>query len=282
MPNNTYERDTGEKYNFIKKRVDKEEDADSVFAGSITDDEEYQTFDTDDTGDGVEPDAGGRDLHNGEASDADKGFSVLSDSERKYSWEKVSSESGGGINAEDGPSYKKARKQARLESQADDDENYDLEIGNNGAGLKILMGLMLIIFIVIISILIYKLSILNDQYQEALTKLDAAPTLQQLNDAKSDALAKDQTIKQLTDELSGYRADNATAGELVETPQGSVYIVAANDTLGKIAQVYQVSINQIMEWNNLDNADNIKVGQKLIVRKANDTTTTSTTQAGAN
>jgi len=211
---------------------------------------------------------------------------VLSDSEKKYKWEKSRFDADDSIEPA-AAKPQKVKKERKRNPESEDDENYDFEIGNNAAGLKILMGLMLITFIVIISVLIYKLTVLTDEYESVQAKLEEAPTAEELKSAKDDILVKEQSIKQLTDELNRYKVNNALAGDLVETPEGSVYVVASNDTLGKIAQEYQVSINQIMAWNNLDNADSIKVGQKLIVKKAEETpaateAATATATAAAN
>lgn len=264
MPNNTYKGDIGIKYGNIKDRdgsegnktdhIDADDDNDIAFEEDYPVDGDSTRFQNDDD------------------ETPEEGFSVLSDSERKYKWEKPRNDESADI-----PKSKKIKKARALRSESDDDENYDLEIGNNAAGLKILMGLMFIIFIVIISVLIYKNNELSNQYQETQAQLEAAPSEQDLTDARAQISTRDQTIQQLTSELSQYRVANAVAGDLIETPDGSVYVVAANDTLGKIAQEYQVSINQIMDWNNLDNADNIKIGQRLIVKKADDSSTNTTT-----
>ena len=267
MPKNTYKGDIGIKYNFVKDRDGMGgKKTDTMFADETASDEaddnafdEELAEDTDETGD---LEGAGRDA---------EGFSVLSDSERRYGWEMPFED--GNMDGDIAKKSKKTRKRAR-NPEPDDDENYDFEIGNNAAGLKILMGLMLIAFIVIISVLIYKLTLLNDDFAALQEKYNAAPTQQELADAKADAATKDLSIKQLNDELSRYRAANATAGELVETPEGSVYVVAQHDTLGQIAEEYDVSINQIMEWNSLDNADSIRIGQRLIVKKAEEGTAT--------
>jgi len=264
MPkNNTYEGDVGIKYKFVTDHDETEEEStDDIFA----DDNDETTVLTG-TSEGLndvthyysdKSQLFDMDEHN----PSGKGFSVLSDDERKYRWEK---------QAEPDISKRKKSKNTkntpRRSTETENDEYYDLEIGNSSAGLKILMSLMLISFIVIISILVYRLTELNERHEEVLKELEAAPTLEEIDDLKAEVLYKEQSIKQLTDELSRYRADNAVSGELVETPEGWIYVVAANDTLGRIAQQNEVSVGQIMEWNNLENADNIKIGQKLIVKK---------------
>lgn len=44
------------------------------------------------------------------------------------------------------------------------------------------------------------------------------------------------------------------------------YIVKKGDTLSKIAKRYKTSVNQLVKWNNIKNANKIKTGQKLRVK----------------
>ena len=49
---------------------------------------------------------------------------------------------------------------------------------------------------------------------------------------------------------------------------GSVlsYIVQPGDTLGAIAKKYNVTIEQLMKWNNITNPDILMVGQQLVIK----------------
>ena len=49
---------------------------------------------------------------------------------------------------------------------------------------------------------------------------------------------------------------------------GSVlpYVVQPGDTLGAIAKKYNVTIEQLMKWNNITNPDIIAVGQRLVIK----------------
>ena len=268
MPNNTYEGDVGIKYNFSKDHIETDEKESDIFAGGINYDEDDEAYDAD-----VYDEMEETEHFPGESeSTSESGFSVISESERKYRWEKPQFKDGADPNSDLAPKSRRLKRMLNNDSDSEDEENYDLEIGNNSVGLKILMGLMLITFIVIISVLIYKLTVLNDEFKIVLEKLEAAPTVQEIQNLKAEISDRELTIKELTDELSRYRAFNAVSGELIETPEGSIYVVATNDTLGGIAQEFEVSVAQIMEWNDLANADNIKVGQRLIVKKADEIT----------
>lgn len=58
----------------------------------------------------------------------------------------------------------------------------------------------------------------------------------------------------------------APADRPVATPSSAnVHVVKSGETLGVIANRYRVSVNNLMEWNNLSNST-IRVGQQLIVR----------------
>jgi len=49
-----------------------------------------------------------------------------------------------------------------------------------------------------------------------------------------------------------------------------VYTVKPGDTLDKIAQQFSVTVRQILDWNNLDNPQRIKIGQKLTIYAGSD------------
>jgi len=200
-------------------------------------------------------------------------FSVISENERKYSWEKPSLSDKVKDDFSDPSKTDKAHRKRRIwKSDGDiEDEYYDLEIANNAPGLKIIMSVMFIISIVTIAILVYQIRELNNGYQAAVTEMGDRPMDSDLENALAEIELRDQQIRQLTEELSQYRADEAlataTSGDLIETPEGWIYIVAEGDTLGGIAHEHSVGIAQIMEWNGLSNPEQITVNQRLIVRQ---------------
>lgn len=57
------------------------------------------------------------------------------------------------------------------------------------------------------------------------------------------------------------------------------YVVKSGDTLSAIAKKFGVSVSQLMAWNHLTNADQLKVGQVLIVDGSAATTTTNSAAA---
>ena len=57
--------------------------------------------------------------------------------------------------------------------------------------------------------------------------------------------------------------------EDLSTVQGGTqlpYIIKGGDTLGELARKYGCTVEQICQWNNIKNADQISVGQKLIIK----------------
>jgi membrane-bound lytic murein transglycosylase D len=58
--------------------------------------------------------------------------------------------------------------------------------------------------------------------------------------------------------------DNQNTG----TNENFVYhVVTSGDTVWEIAQKYNVSVNEILKWNNLSRTSRIQPGQKLKVAK---------------
>ena len=44
------------------------------------------------------------------------------------------------------------------------------------------------------------------------------------------------------------------------------YIIKGGDTLGALAKKYGCTVEQICQWNNIKNADQIEIGQKLVIK----------------
>ncbi|MEU5166070.1 LysM peptidoglycan-binding domain-containing protein [Streptomyces mutomycini] len=53
-----------------------------------------------------------------------------------------------------------------------------------------------------------------------------------------------------------------------DTPQKTTYTVKSGDTLSEIASEYGTTIDQLVDWNGIDDPDVIQKGQKLIVDKS--------------
>ena len=53
-----------------------------------------------------------------------------------------------------------------------------------------------------------------------------------------------------------------------EVTGGSVlpYVVQAGDTLGALAKKYNVTLEQLMKWNNIKNPDILTVGQHMVIK----------------
>jgi len=294
MSKDTYGEDSGIKYSINENNDEMDEkevddmdasDADvfdfdkSLMDDDVDEDLDDSVFFDDDESMSIVDDSEFFDSDESESVDIDEqralrsSFSVISENERKYSWEKSSlsdREKGDFTDPSKADSTNRKRAKRIWKSDGDiEDEYYDLEIANNAPGLKIIMSVMFIIFIVTIAILVHQIMELNNGYQAAVTEMGHRPVDGDLENALAEIELRDQQIQQLTEELRQYRADEAlataTTGDLIETPEGWIYIVAEGDTLGGIAHEHSVGIAQIMEWNGLSNPEQISVNQRLIV-----------------
>ncbi len=89
----------------------------------------------------------------------------------------------------------------------------------------------------------------------------ATPAAESENNAFIPALTTDQTDN---------AADATPTAEMVETavqatPQPVTHVVQPGETLTKIAQQYNVTVQALLEANNLTNANYIQVGQTLVI-----------------
>ena len=99
----------------------------------------------------------------------------------------------------------------------------------------------------------------------------------------SDNSTTDNTADQPTEGDTTAPVENtepaATEEEADEAPalEDGVYVVKSGDTLGQIAFIYGISVEDIMAANNLTNADVLDVGQELIIPEAGFAETQTTT-----
>ncbi|MBR3544742.1 MAG: LysM peptidoglycan-binding domain-containing protein [Oscillospiraceae bacterium] len=54
--------------------------------------------------------------------------------------------------------------------------------------------------------------------------------------------------------------DQVTGGSMLP------YVVQAGDTLSAIAKKYNVTLEQLMKWNNIKNPDILTIGQRLVIK----------------
>lgn len=77
------------------------------------------------------------------------------------------------------------------------------------------------------------------------------------------------TVKEIANANNLKNANNVRVGQKLIIPGTSSapteYIVRKGDTLGKIANRYGLSVNQIAEANNLRNKKIVRIGQKLVI-----------------
>ena len=60
--------------------------------------------------------------------------------------------------------------------------------------------------------------------------------------------------------MNDEQMDQVTGGTVLH------YIVQSGDTLAKIAKNYNVTVEQLMKWNNILNPDFLLVGQQLVIK----------------
>ncbi len=89
---------------------------------------------------------------------------------------------------------------------------------------------------------------------------------------KNDRL-EDRTIAFNNGCIMGYGHPNwgssstTTNTSTSTTTNGDYHIVKKGETLSGIAKQYGVSVNEMVQWNNIKNANVISIGQKLVVKK---------------
>lgn len=83
----------------------------------------------------------------------------------------------------------------------------------------------------------------------------------------STATAMVETGKKVTDASIKADSKKHAVATAKEVDQATYYLVKSGDTLWSIAQKFQISLNQIRQWNNLK-SNNLSVGTKLVVKKA--------------
>ena len=60
--------------------------------------------------------------------------------------------------------------------------------------------------------------------------------------------------------MNDEQMDQVTGGTILP------YVVQAGDTLSKIAKKYNVTLEQLMKWNNIKDPNILLVGQQLVIK----------------
>lgn len=101
----------------------------------------------------------------------------------------------------------------------------------------------------------------------------APPEVDQAYPPAGDVTTDPATTEETTDtavtpeETPAEDTTDATADQAVVAAGGEVtYVVQAGDTLGRIAELYGVSLEDIVAANNIGNADVLEVGQSLVIK----------------
>jgi LysM repeat protein len=70
-------------------------------------------------------------------------------------------------------------------------------------------------------------------------------------------------------ETSKLKHTRSVPQKKAEMAAGNYHTIAAGDTLTKLAKMYNTTIKQLCEWNNITETSILKVGQKIVVKGAN-------------
>jgi LysM repeat protein len=147
---------------------------------------------------------------------------------------------------------------------ADDYDEYEPE--DNTAPLKIIIASLSLIFICVLAVLVYKINSVTTELENARAEIGKLYTEAQYQDAVDDSNRNKQEVAKLTKELDDLKAQ-FSKGAYIDASNLSgqtVYTIESGDTLGGIANKFNVSIEQLMTWNGLEN-DMIQQGKTLIV-----------------
>ncbi|MDO4973171.1 MAG: LysM domain-containing protein [Eubacteriales bacterium] len=60
--------------------------------------------------------------------------------------------------------------------------------------------------------------------------------------------------------MNDEQLDQVTGGSVLP------YVVQAGDTLGALAKKYNVTLEQLMKWNNIKDPNLLTVGQRLVIK----------------
>ena len=60
--------------------------------------------------------------------------------------------------------------------------------------------------------------------------------------------------------MNDEQLDQGTGGSVLP------YVVQAGDTLGALAKKYNVTLEQLMKWNNIKDPNLLTVGQRLVIK----------------
>ena len=104
----------------------------------------------------------------------------------------------------------------------------------------------------------------NPRYPDLLIKYIEQYNLQQYSLTALNKLPEETIVK--ANEGNVEMADEKQALQTADTKKNKAHLVAAKEGLYAIAKMYNVTVEQLKEWNKLD-SDNLRIGQEIIVSK---------------
>jgi LysM repeat protein len=147
-----------------------------------------------------------------------------------------------------------------------EDDYDDYEPEDNSAALKIIIAALCIIFLCVLAVLVYKINTVSTELEAANAKLEASYTQAQYQEIVDKNNANSIVIERLNNQIAALQGNGESEGENAEAQD--VYTVESGDTLSAIASRFGVDLGTLMTLNDLESADMIKPGQKLLLRSA--------------
>ena len=77
-----------------------------------------------------------------------------------------------------------------------------------------------------------------------------------------------EEVEEKADDTSTEKPVEVVEKDTVKAEEPVVYVVKSGDTLGKIAQMYQTTVNKLASLNNITNVNRLSVGQVLAINEA--------------
>jgi hypothetical protein len=108
----------------------------------------------------------------------------------------------------------------------------------------------------------------NPRYPDLLIKSIEQYNLQQYSLTALNKLPREPIVKTGENKVDtiAVRVDEKPALQTADTKKSKIHLVAAKEGLYSIARTYNVTVQQLKEWNKLE-SENLKIGQQIIVSK---------------
>jgi LysM repeat protein len=160
---------------------------------------------------------------------------------------------------------------ANMSEQSQDDQPQTVAQLFMTLSTPVKVGILLVIALILAGILYWILSLSSDE-----TEIDTSATETVVSAAITASAQPTGTATPTATPPIYIESEAPAAGAApIGSPTPIIYIVQSGDTLNKVARLYGVAVQDIATLNNIYNADNIAVGQELLIPAASSNTNTS-------